>query len=553
MTEEQHSLGAEGPKARTRARRIVPPLILILLGLCLYLPGLGWGLPNTDSWSQDTIAGMRTLGVIASWPEDWQGRYEPLHYFINYAAYLPTLSKWEQTGEQFTEPSTGRKVFKPPYPEKIGLLIKRSRWISVVMACAAGIGLWAASRTITNDEWASAIPAGTLMMGASFTYFAHLGNVDVPAMCWFTWAVLFYARVIKHRKLVDCILLGLFAALSACTKLGVVGVLPGMVIVLLLNEVQVERKGESLGPALLRATLQWKWLLGIAAFALPFLLVSGVFYDFEAFVTRLRYWLDPTLNTTHAQQYRYPNQFLLAWAAIRYAASAVSWPMVVAMAAATVYTVRKYQSVALVLLLPALSYYVVVIATIHFVYGRFLFPILALLGILVGLSCVELWRNRQLPVTIRYFIPFVVGLPAIGYAIAVDAEMLTDSRYEVEAWFEKHVEPPSSVGVFSKPQYLPRVNHMGYSVHVLQMTRETFAGPLPEYLILSSYNYEDLDEQAQAVMEDLIGERLNYRIVATFRRRFLGTNGSWLSLAGWGGERVGKISPTVIVLQRKTE
>jgi hypothetical protein len=372
-------------------------------------------------------------------------------------------------------------------------------------------------------------------------------------MCWFAWAVFFYARVIKHRKLADCVLLGFSAALSACTKLGVVGVLPGMAIVLLLNEVQVRRKRETLERAFVRAILQWKWLLGIVAFAVPFLLVNGMFQNYEAFATKLRYWLDPSLNTIHAQQYRHPNQFLLAWAAIRYAAGAVGWPMVVAMAAAIVYTVRKYQSVALVLLLPALSYYIIVIATIHFVYARFLFPILVLLGILVGLSCMDLWRSRRLPVTLRYLIPFVVGLPTIGYAIAVDAEMLTDSRYEAEAWFEEHVERPSSVGVFSKPQYLPRINHMGYGVHALQMTRETFAGPLPEYLILSSYNYEDFELDAKAVMDNLIAGELDYRIVATFRRRFLGTNGSWLSLAGWGVERVGKISPTVIVLQRKTE
>ena len=128
--------------------------------------------------------------------------------------------------------------------------------------------------------------------------------------------------------------------------------------------------------------------------------------------------------------------------------------------------------------------------------------------------------------------------------------MLTDSRYAVEAWFEENVEPSSSVGAFSRPQYLPRLNELGYLTFAVTMTRESFDGPQPEYLVLTSYNYEDFDADQKVCMKDLLAGRLGYEVVVTFSGRYLGTGSCWLSLAGWGAPVPGKISPTITILRR---
>ena len=72
--------------------RWVPPLVIALVGLSLFVPGLNWGLPSAASWSQDTIAGVRTIGPMHSWPDRWVGRYPPLQYAINRLAYEPLPS-----------------------------------------------------------------------------------------------------------------------------------------------------------------------------------------------------------------------------------------------------------------------------------------------------------------------------------------------------------------------------------------------------------------------------------------------------------------------------
>ncbi|MHC4698158.1 MAG: ArnT family glycosyltransferase [Planctomycetota bacterium] len=526
------------------------PFVLIILGLALYLPGIGWGVPGNVSWSQDTIAGFRTLGPVEEWPGKWQGRYPPLHYLILNAAYKPVLQHWDLTGQRVVDPDTGDISLKPPHPPKIGLLIVIARAVSVVMAIATVLGIRSATRLVTDDDLAGTLAGVAFMTSAAFTYFAHLGNVDVPSMCWFAWSLYFYLRLLRTGRWLDALLLGLLGSLAISTKDATAGVYPGMAIVLLAAETKRRMDHARFAPALYRTVWQPKWLIGLAAFALPYMLLLGIISNPEVYLERMRYWLDPAASTLHARQYRYPGQFELLGASISYAAGAVGWPMLVAIAASVAHTVRRRHTVAGAVLVPVISYYLLVIVQINFVYSRFLFAPLALLCILVGVAGAALLGHKRWPLQIRLGLPCVFLCVSMGYAAAIDLEMVQDSRYKVEAWFQANVTPPSSIGAFSHAQYLPRVNGLGYATYSIEMDREAFTKPQPEYLILTSYNYEDFDVEQQACLRDLLAGRLGYRLMADFRGRFLGTGSSWLSLAGWGAPVPGKISPTVSVLRR---
>ncbi|MGB2985920.1 MAG: glycosyltransferase family 39 protein [Phycisphaerae bacterium] len=528
----------------------VAPLVITMVGLILYLPGLTWGLPGTASWSQDTIAGLRTLGVVEGWPAQWKGRYPPLHYLILAAAYEPVQWHWQRTGQRVIDDDTGEVRLLPPHAPKIGLLILIARSITVVMAIAAGLGLWAATRRLTQDDTAALLAAMTLMLGAAFTYFAHLGNVDIPSMCWFAWSLYFYARALHSRKWHDCALLGLFGSLAFSTKDAIVGMYPGMAVVLLVNETNRFRKDAPLLRALFSALWQSKWLIGLAMFILPYLIFNGVFANLDPYLTRMKYWLGITPGTLHTRQYRYPDQLRLLLATFWYAAGAVGWPMLLAMVASVLYALRRYGRTALIVLIPVVGYYVVVVAQIGFVYSRFLFAPIAMTCILVGLAGAALVRRREWPMAVRFGIPCMILLPSLGYTVAINAEMLTDSRYAVETWFREHVTPPSQVGAFSKPQYLPRLSNLGYDTRGAVMAHESFDQSQPEYLILTSYNYVDFDADQRACMKDLLAGRLGYSPVVTFKGRYLSTGSSWLSLAGWGAPTPGKISPTITILRR---
>jgi len=283
---------------------------------------------------------------------------------------------------------------------------------------------------------------------------------------------------------------------------------------------------------------------------LPYLVINGVFQNPEAYLTRMRYWLGFTQGTTHMHQYRYDGQLALFVATLHYAAGAVGWPMLVAMVGATAYAIRRHARTAWIVLAPVCSYYLIVIVPQDFVYSRFLFPPLALLVWLVGVACRDLLRARRVPMPARFGVVAVIALLTLGYAAAMDLEMITDSRYAAEQWFQHTVDKSASVGAFSKPQYLPRLAELGYPTYGVEMTREAFDRQEPAYLVLTSYNYEDFDEPAQACKAALVGGEFGYELVATFRGRYLGTGSSWLSLAGWSTPVPGKISPTVIVMKR---
>lgn len=540
-----------GPSAtRARLRPQLAAVGVIVWGLALCLPGINWGLPATTSWSQDTIAGIRTLGAVEGWPVDWKGRYPPLHYLILRAVYEPALIHWETTGAMTRDPESGQVRFVPPFDEKIGLLILLARVVSVVSAIGAALGLWMCARVITSDEAASVTAAAAFMTGAVFVYFAHLGNVDAPSLFWFCWSAYFYGRLLKTHRWTDALWLGLFGSLAITTKDAVAGMYPGMAVVLWLSEARSRPSGQSRSRALLHGLLQGKWLIGIIAFALPYLLTNGVFANPQAYVERMKYWLDITPDTIHARQYRYPNQLILAWAAVRYAAGAVGWPMLAAMTAAVVYGLRRHRRTSFVVLVPALGYYLIVIARMDFVYSRFLLPPMALIFVLTGLALADWVRRPTWPLGWRALLISIVFMPSIGYAVAINGEMMTDSRYRAEVWFRENVPISSSIGAFSKPQYLPRLTEMGYMTYAVEMTRASFERPQPEYLVLTSYNYEDFDADQHACMNDLVGGRLGYKLTGTFKSRYLGTRSHWLSLAGWYAPTPGKISPTIIILNR---
>ncbi len=543
------------PVSQYRKRSIA---IIVGVGLAMYVPGINWGLPGTVSWSQDSIGAMRTIGAVAGWPDNWQGRYPPAQYLLINFAYQPILKYWEANGQSQRHPTTHMPIFKPPHAQKIGALLLIARCLSVIMAIGTGLGLWCASLALGLDWLSSLIAALTMMIGACFTYFAHLGNVDVPSIFWLSWSLYFYARLLRAPHGKNAAMLGLCAALAAATKDSAAGMFAGMAVVLVISRYQKLREHDGPATALRRALLHWHWLIGLTMCLTVYALITDLAWNTEAYMNRMRYWLAPSENTLHAKQFRYDSQIKLFFAALRYAASAVGWPMLIAMGISICYVVCKRTKLALTLLTPAIGYYIIVILPINFVYARFLLPPLLIASICLGIPITKLLNNTNLAFSIRATVLAVIFLPTLGYSIAVDAEMITDSRYKAEQWFELHVSTTSSVGAFSmddtlklRSQYLPRLHELGYATYPVVMLPESFVQAQPSYLVLTEYNYEDFEKQQRSCMRSLLLGDFGYDIVEQFERHYLGDRSSWLSLASRGTPLLGKISPTLIVLQHR--
>jgi hypothetical protein len=230
--------------------------------------------------------------------------------------------------------------------------------------------------------------------------------------------------------------------------------------------------------------------------------------------------------------------------------------MLAAMIAAGGFAVWRRQWLALIVLLPALSYFLVVIIPTGFVYARFLFPVLALLCVLLGEVGVALWAHRPAR-TLAAVVSLSVLVPSLGYALAVDAEMTTDSRYEAEKWFLDNVPLDTPVGgLFGGPnprpipQYLPRLHDFDYATYPVIVTEGVFDRLQPDYLVLSSFDLQDFESGQRRVVERLVAGELGYLQVRQFESRFLGTGKSPLGIAGWFAPVPGKISPTIWIFRR---
>lgn len=525
--------------------------VLVVLGVALYLPGLRWGLPATQSWSQDTIAGVRTLGASETWPEAWGGRYAPLHYLVLRACYEPYLRYLVRTGQGQRDPATGQVRFQPPHEQKIGVLLLIARVVSALMAIGAGVSLCVgANRWLGVDPVGAGIAGATLMISPAFSYFARLGNVDVPAMFWFSVSVVFYARLLRSMSVTDAVLLGLCGSLAISTKDSTAGVYPGMALVLWGTETAHTRGGASWFVGAVRALCRRHWLLGLLAFALPYLFLNGVFHNPDAYVERMKYWLGITPGTIHLRQHRYANQWALCGATLYYAAGAVGWSLLALMIGSILHGLRRHRRLSIVLLVPCVTYYVIIIVPQGFVYSRFLFPPLAMIGVLTGVACVDLWRSTCCACVLRVGVLGAVVALTLGYTSALTCEMVSDSRYRAERWFTAHVPTSQSIGAFSKPQYLPRLNELGYRTYLVEMSREAFTRTQPDCLILTSYNYEDFDPEPQSCLRDLLDGKLGYQVEATFGGRFLEPGQAWWGVGGWWSPTPGKISPKLTVLIR---
>jgi hypothetical protein len=192
---------------------------------------------------------------------------------------------------------------------------------------------------------------------------------------------------------------------------------------------------------------------------------------------------------------------------------------------------RSRRPSALMLLSPALAYYVGFVNVILYNYDRFVIPICIFLSIFAGLffdrlltspvagrspgqgaavprGTVPHWRLAAVAAIFAY---------SVLYAAAVDVLMIGDSRREAEAWLRLHVKPGEVVGISGPSELLPRIDPPHLDVSTLPALHDV----RPAYYVLSS-------DYARAVplatdwgqlVAFLERETPPYRLVAVFRQK----------------------------------
>ena len=519
-------------------------LLVFLVSLTLNIIGIPWGQPGGVPWDFDSIAGLRTFKEGDHLFGEWRDKYPRGQFLILSPVYRALLRRWY--GELDLVPRSELKVLDDPdHARRFGFLITLSDTTSALMGAGAVAVAYLTAALLFGDALAALFSALALAFTQTFVFYSHLGDLDTPALFWFACAAWFAVRASRTRAMSDFVLLGLAAAWSVCTKDPTAGYVAGLAIAAGMS-MRAPR------PGLPRPTFDH--VAGAClAFVLTVAVSNDLFFHPDAFLSRVGYWLrGPGIadyNTGYEGQ-----AWLLAQAG-RHLYLSLGWPLLAVAAGSALWCLARYPRAAIYCLLPTASFYILVIMNIHMSAPRFYLPALFCLALLVGKGAADWWRWRRLPRSLRYAsVTIVFGLSLL-YCVGLDLEMLRDTRYDAEAWFEEHVAPGATVAALCPFTIAPRLQLHGYQYDWRwghPTDRDVLENPptAPDYLILSEKYSNNPVLFDPGFKEDLLDGSVGYRVVAQFHNRYLWPQRTLFGIAGWPVPKLNQISPEVIVLQK---
>jgi hypothetical protein len=419
--------------------------VLALLAVAIAV-GCTWGLPGSHAWAADAIS-PRSCGLGAVVETYAPGRfhaYPPLHMAI----LTVTSAPWIAIAAARVGTSPGALVdelVKPFYMTGIEI---GARAVAAAMALGAvwnTMRLWSRLAGRGAAAWAGLFVA----LDGVFVYYAHTGNLDVPALFWVTWALVEVDRVAAGQPREAQALLAAMAA--ALTKDQAAGALVVPLVVLVAIAPRVYDGAPPLRPRLLRAAG-----LALGAYALA----SGAIVNPSGFRARIDFLFGPA-SKTWAQ---YPSGLDGALALARDAALAIphfsSWALAAAAFAGVLVVTRdrrgRERLRALSPAMAAASFGLLFNLGARRTEDRFLLPHAVLLAPYAAVTLRYAWRRAPRARRAIAALAAVAIAPAALRVASVDATLLADARYEVERYlaglpFTHRVE------IYGGPIFLPRV------------------------------------------------------------------------------------------------
>jgi hypothetical protein len=173
---------------------------------------------------------------------------------------------------------------------------------------------------------------------------------------------------------------------------------------------------------------------------------------------------------------------------------------------------------------------------------------------LIGKGCSDLLAAKKIPKIIAIAVIILLFAPSILYCVALDAELLTDSRYRAEKWFVENVDKNAHIATLSGIDRAPRLHMHGFSRFEKrwekpnQTIRLLTKPPAPQYIIMTepAYKRASFDPNfTKAIFDGSLG----YSKVAHFDNLFLYPKRNILGLAGWPMKKQTYLSPEITVLK----
>ncbi len=409
-------------------------VVLLAGSTAMALAGIWWGLPNHHSWSFDEIVPANVIISLRDGVEQgWLLRYPPFHYYVLSIVVLP----FEIVGR------FGAADAAAAYSYASAFFLMRV--VSVLMAAGAVYGTYLCAVELYHDRVAGLWGAGLVATMPVFVYHAKTANLDVPYVFWFVLSLLFYVRYVRHGRLGSVVAFAAAGMLAVCTKDQAYGfyVLPAVHILWLRCRVS---RG--------RMILCDRPLALAAMTALAVLVVGqGVLFTPKLALDHFRHIVGPASDSYAVYEASVDGYLRMFVGTIRQLGWMLTWPGLLICLLGIGAAVRR-ESEKLWLLLPAVSYYLFFILVVRYQYDRFFLAVCVVLALFGGRLLSRI--GAQGPRIGISLAGFVLASYLVAHGSAVNAAMILDGRYRVEAWIEENVGRDSVVAMVGFREDLPR-------------------------------------------------------------------------------------------------
>ena len=452
MTPEVRLDGRPNGSADWRADWRVP-LLLALIAMLLYLPGITWGTPQADGLGRSATLAPDELGptgplvLVRNALQNDSGaspQYPLFHYIFLCIFYAPYLLFEILRGGLRNPQRLYPYGFANPV-RAIHILFLIARGVSILM----GAGIVVVAYFTASELWdrfTAVLAATFVMLLFPMFYYSRISNVDVPAVFWTSIVLFLFVRILQDGlSLRRALFLGLFSALAVATKdqyYAAIVVLP-----LIFLPLHIQRMREA-GAALWQS----------CAAPLAGLFVAGATYGLASglFIRPARYFRHINFIRFGAGTgwyYKYPATLAgyagLARESLGYLASTLSWPLLLAATAGALLCLRRNRlNLSLLVVVPAI--FLLVLVPVRLVLLRFLILPAYVLALYAAFAIAAALRSSRTPLR------WTAGLAAAAacafmllHGADLTYSMMRDPRDQASAWLNAHTRDGDQVEIFA--------------------------------------------------------------------------------------------------------
>jgi 4-amino-4-deoxy-L-arabinose transferase-like glycosyltransferase len=429
------------------------PLFWILLAAAgLRLVGLFWGLPASDGWDNDGFTPRNFLTALAlTWKPGSFFTYPPLHALLLAVPSLPVAAWALAHAPSLSQHDVIATITSPVYMTVFAVI---GRLVSIAMSLGIIWCVGEMTRLVAGAR-AGLFAAAACALSVLLTYYGQVGNLDVPYLFWSMLSLLAVMRAIVGHDMRQLWGAALLAAAAVATKDQAYAVfalsLPVVLVLWFAADAWPRENARKIVLTLVPAA-------AVSLFAL--LLLDGAVTNPSGFAKRVAFLVGPASG-----DYAEYTRNLAGWLALLkdmlgyYAKGYGGMALWLTFAGAAVIAVRARGERRMAGLLPFLA---IVSFTICFNFAaqrsddRFLLPQSVLACVYIGIAVEILCRARPWLRYAALAMVGVAGLFALHQALAVNAAMLMDPRYDAERWMAAHVAPGDTVEIYGQNCFQPR-------------------------------------------------------------------------------------------------